>query len=143
MNEYVSYKILPSHFQSSFDDNGTPKSLGILLNNKKSGLVTDLNNLDNPRMIATCDIPLNSRVDYVTVYGLINQGVNNNDDATNVKIRVFEKFIDSDKHNLVGKGHINSSIKTDVISNNKNYLLIELDGLDTVVTGGKILFARF
>ena len=127
-NELVSYKLLPHHFQTSYNDNLTDtktQSLKILLNKKKSGLVTNLNELDHPKMIATFDIPTNMKVSNVTVYGLINQGANNNDDPNNIKIRVLEKYVDNEEHNIIGTGIINMPIKVDVSDNGKNYLLID------------------
>jgi len=144
-NELVSYKLLPHHFQTSYNDNLTDtktQSLKILLNKKKSGLVTNLNELDHPKMIATFDIPTNMKVSNVTVYGLINQGANNNDDPNNIKIRVLEKYVDNEEHNIIGTGIINMPIKVDVSDNGKNYLLIEVESLDTIITGGKIICSR-
>ena len=144
-NELVSYKLLPHHFQTSYNDNLTDtktQSLKILLNKKKSGLVTNLNELDHPKMIATFDIPTNMKVSNVTVYGLINQGANNNDDPNNIKIRVLEKYVDNEEHNIIGTGIINMPFKVDVSDNGKNYLLIEVESLDTIITGGKIICSR-
>jgi hypothetical protein len=144
-NELVSYKLLPHHFQTSYNDNLSDtktQSLKILLNKKKSGLVTNLNELDHPKMIATFDIPSNMKVSNVTVYGLINQGTNNNDDPNNIKIRVLEKYVDNEEHNIIGTGIINMPIKVDVSDNGKNYLLIEVESLDTLITGGKIICSR-
>ena len=144
-NELVSYKLLPHHFQTSYNDNLTDtktQSLKILLNKKKSGLVTNLNELDHPKKIATFDIPTNMKVSNVTVYGLINQGANNNDDPNNIKIRVLEKYVDNEEHNIIGTGIINMPIKVDVSDNGKNYLLIEVESLDTIITGGKIICSR-
>ena len=144
-NELVSYKLLPHHFQTSYNDNLSDtktQSLKILLNKKKSGLVTNLNELDHPKMIATFDIPSNMKVSNVTVYGLINQGANNNDDPNNIKIRVLEKYVDNEEHNIIGTGIINMPIKVDVSDNGKNYLLIEVESLDTLITGGKIICSR-
>lgn len=144
-NELISYKLLPYHFQSSYIDSINEvktQSLRLLLNKNKSGLVTNLNELDNPKMIATFDIPANMKVTNVAIYGLINQGANNNDDPNNIKIRIFEKYIDNKEHNLVGTGIINMPIKVDVIDNGKNYLLIEVESLDTIITGGKIICSR-
>lgn len=144
-NELISYKLLPYHFQSSYIDSINEvktQSLRILLNKNKSGLVTNLNELDHPKMIATFDIPANMKVTNVAIYGLINQGANNNDDPNNIKIRIFEKYIDNKEHNLIGTGIINMPIKVDVIDNGKNYLLIEVESLDTIITGGKIICSR-
>ena len=144
-NELVSYKLLPHHFQTSYNDNLSDtktQSLKILLNKKKSGLVTNLNELDHPKMIASFDIPTNMKVSNVTVYGLINQGTNNNDDPNNIKIRVLEKYVDNEEHNIIGTGIINMPIKVDVSDNGKNYLLIEVESLDTLITGGKIICSR-
>jgi hypothetical protein len=144
-NEYISYKLLPHHFQSSYIDSVNEvktQSLRILLNKNKSGLVTNLNELDHPKMIATFDIPANMKVKNVAIYGLINQGANNNDDPNNIKIRIFEKFINSEEHNLIGTGIINMPIKVDIIDNGKNYLLIEVESIDTIITGGKIICSR-
>lgn len=144
-NEYISYKLLPHHFQTSYNDNLSDtktQSLKILLNKKKSGLVTNLNELDHPKMIASFDIPTNMKVSNVTIYGLINQGANNNDDPNNIKIRVLEKYVDNKEHNIIGTGIINMPIKVDVSDNGKNYLLIEVESLDTIITGGKIICSR-
>jgi len=144
-NELVSYKLLPHHFQTSYNDNLTDtktQSLKILLNKKKSGLVTNLNELDHPKMIATFDIPTNMKVSNVTVYGLINQGANNNDDPNNIKIRVLEKYVDNEEHNIIGTGIINMPFKVDVSDNGKNYLLIEVESFDTIIAGAKIICSR-
>jgi hypothetical protein len=145
--EHITYNILPYKFNASYLDNLSldskpTESLKVLINKKKSGLVTDLNNLDHPKMVATIEMPKHMRVDNVIIYGTLNQGVNNNDNPNKIQIRVFEKKINNIEHNLIGTGIINQQIDLDVIDDGKNYLMIEVDCLDTIITGGSIKCSR-
>lgn len=146
VQEEYKYKILPNDFHVMYNDTEEQdlknQSAKILLNQKKSGVVVDLNALNISKVVATFEIPERHIVKNITIHGSIGNGMKNNDNIDNISVKIYEKFIDKESHNLVGIGKLNESIKVDIDDKKNNYLLISVDILDSIIFGGSVIAIR-
>ena len=106
------------------------------MNNNYSGITSDLDNIHNNKIYGIVDIPFNKKVKKIKLYGRVNSGFIKNDENRNVRINVYEKKINKNSHNKIGSGYINEIINIDTFGTNDNYLVVEVDILDTIITGG-------
>lgn len=127
-------KILPTNFIPEYDVN--KKHNAYFVNDDLySGVCSNKEDLSPTKLYTTIDIPRNMKVSYVIIYGELGKGrMENNKD---IIINIYEKSISKGDTRLVAAGKINTEIEVDIKDKNSdNYLICEVDILDSVIYGG-------